>query len=700
MFDLTITAVSIIENSHLLIDNLNIIIRVLCVFLIFFCFWLRSDGKIKKGLFKIFLFLVIFVYGIVEWFLSFGPIPFTSKFFVSIHDIIVSFLTFQTVADWQNTEWHNFSFGYMFFHFLALFFIVYLSISFLAGRIANYLKFLYFSEKDLNVFWGSPNRHSILLAELSKGKKLFRLPYNISFKEEDSKLVIQQIESKKALWIFTSQGDYFYSKGYCHYFMDCDVMENVRLAGMLIKEIKSTELKKKKIFILACSSEEEKNLMEWANKQKVNIRILNNAKLLAHKFIEEYPIFEAPGITTEPGSALVKGAFNILIVGFGERGQENLKVIVCNSQFYSCPYEKVPLNITVLTDNAKKLEEYKEFFKDAIEEYDIRFDVVDFSFENLSKWYEANKVNPEKYNRIIICTDDDEKNLSIGRYFDIIKKNNLHIFDEKTIFLEIEDSEIFDQYENKFQKARLTLFGDIRKVYKYVVLMDDRIEKLAKMLAFKWDKPNENMDIAAIDKHWAGKDFFKRESNRFSAMGQYNYLRLLGYDVYTPEMLYKKLLLRDRLKNHGQFIGNKIITPEIMEILARINHERWKAYHYMQGIKKWNLINPLPKKALEICRSLGKEGEITWNLIAYLNMHAGMCSFDELPHVELELYKANGNGQEEKKEADFTSCATDWQTNGKARQNNQAKTYSFISLIDQENYSKAGIYIIKKEQNH
>lgn len=670
----------------------------------------RIVGKTSRENLKLILFLLIFLYGLFDYFYYFGIS--LKKFVLAFHDSITSFLSFQPLTDLQKSNSADLMWDIIILRISALFFIIYLSFSFLAKKITNNIKLhCYISfRKKLHVFWGVPNKNSMLLAELAKDKKLFRLPYSISFREEDSKLITQQIEDKRAIWIFTSKDDWGYEKGNKHYFMDSNAMENVKLAGRLIEKSGQEDITEKKIFIFVSNAEEEKNVMEWANKQQankrqankrhVNIRILNNAKLLANHFIEKYPVFQAPGIKTDHDTALIDGEFNILIIGFGERGRENLKAIVCNSQFYSAKDKKVPLSITVLTDDEKKLADYKAMHEEAIREYGINFDVISLSFAGLNKWYESSKAGPQKYNRIIICTDDDENNIAIGRHFDIIKKNSLHIYPEKTIFIEIEDSEIFRQYKDKFKKARLTLFGDISKVYEYVVLMDDRIEKLAKMLAFKWNYPEKELDINAINNYWLELDFFRRENNRFSAMGQYSYLKLLGYKAYTKE----GLAARNRTKRKSDYLkeiaGKKIVSPEIMEILARINHERWAAYHYMQGIKKWSLHSLMPKKAKELCADLGAREDMDWNLIAELNMHAGMCSFEELPELDLELDKLN-KGETGQTAEDFMATSENWQQpDGTKRENSQAKTYSFIDLMQPVYYDKAGLCIVQDDPGH
>ncbi len=501
------------------------------------------------------------------------------------------------------------------FHYLVYLYIAGMLFSFFGRELVNKIRvdiLRWFCKKNLNIFWEfSPQALCLaedIIRESANAKVLFILPAEENMlPREENKSLINLLETKGMLWLCADFSNLPKKEklGAKHFFLSNNCINNVKQANSLAINLRAENLQKPSFFIRLDESVKDSVLNEWIEqiKTKANVHIVSEQSIAADLFTVQYPMLDCPGIEINTDTALVSGKFSTLLLGFGWQGNELLKTIIPGTQF-----KGAEVCVDIVDCDPCKLQHFSKYCPEAVKDYNLTFykmDVTDIEFENwLSK-------NIENYNRIIICFGSDSLNIQTAELFGKLYKEKAKSLPNDLLFARIRNQELYDIY----RKIDLPfhIFGSIESIYKYEVIVAEKLDYVAKRLNATWVGRD-----ADIEKEWRKSSYFNQESSRASAYGQRNILKLLGFELTS---------------HIGEAVSAEEISRHIEKrllVLAENEHMRWNAFHLLRGIHPWDLSNPpletVPKKKC--------------NQIDYCNRHAAIVDFSKLPEIDYMVTRA------------------------------------------------------------
>ncbi len=524
-------------------------------------------------------------------------------------------------------------------HLLAYFFFAMLAISIFGRRLMNRSGYPFILKKQRNIFWGYGEAGKLLAKDiLNKGSVfqqcIFVLPKSLHDDEDKEKLIFDKLDKMGAIVLYR---DFEIlkkrlPKGHRHFFLTDDQDFNVRMA---LKVAESTTKNSSKTH-LYIRTEQERIDNFFETKPNVELHFFNQSDLTARKFVENYPMLSSPEIEIDTDNLLVNGKFRLLLLGFGWRGHELLKKCICDAQFKGSKFSATIID----NDFESKYGDYPVLYNECIEEYNLNFnpqEIKEVGSDLFYKWIDANILN---YNRIIIALGDDCLNVEIATKIARILqckekgiKSNKELQD--LIFAYVEDKENFNYYYQKEnykpkEASPITVFGNIEEIYTYDVVVNETMDRIAKMVNYVYSK-YEVKKIETLDDKWSGNDGIEKRWTNEKSIFKKNSSRAVALNVQNIYKIVKEdwSVLNDD-KN--------------LEILAENEHLRWNAFHFVNGIRKWNLA--------DINTHNGKDSDANCNLLR----HGCLTDFEMLNLVSAkvnEIKVAEGrSGKEDYQETD------------------------------------------------
>lgn len=537
-------------------------------------------------------------------------------------------------------------FLYFVFHTFVYIFTAYFIVSHWGYRTTNRLRFWLTRDDEKNVFWCVTPGPKMLTLAKDIIKKYRETAQPIFTVEEaavsDPKSLFQEM-NYHGLCLKLRKPDQIHSNCLCaarHFFLSEDSDWNINMANSLLEEISKLKLKvKAQLYIRITNDARKIYYTRWAEQYKntrVEIIFIDECALIVDKFTQKYHVLDSfkecigeykKRIGKDEkciGDATVckENGFNFLIIGFGGLGQEVLKHLICDTQFFTPEDEIVPVKIDVVEKDAERIALFRRQFNDLLE----RFNGIEFIMtpENIpvaagtEKFYSFFEQNHKKYDRVIVALGDAALNVEIiAQIENIVRKNidlslpepeaELQKWKNKLFLISPElCKSIFSNKNNMF-----TLFGEDNKIFNYLDIINGEMFELAK-------KINCNYCVGKIeqrqklDSMWSEVDFYNRQSSYAAGLGLENIKLLLKLEDNCTVDDYKEILLNEELK----------------ERLGKIEHNRWWAYMLGCGYSTWQ--NPhLRPKDLKKAKQTDK----------FLR-HATMIEWEDLPKMD-EIFPDN-----------------------------------------------------------
>lgn len=262
------------------------------------------------------------------------------------------------------------------------------------------------------------------------------------------------------------------------------------------------------------------------------------------------------------------------------------------------------------------------YYPDTSEKINIDFIEADmFSADFYKKVMEKiegeGKESGFDYVTIIIELNSDKESIDVALelrhhlYVRNLLKTNCEKYDRVKIFVKAYSNSVFTSAdmlnEHKDISCEISVFGDIAAIMNEEYIINEGIDKLAQSIANQYERSETNPITT-----WDSYTEFKRESNRYVAMALRTKLNLLGFDLVKGDKktsavtkdLYNKTYgmehvekLRKGLKKEVfvDFVEKEgdVILDSARNNLARLEHQRWNAFHLANGWTK------LPKAKVE-----------------------------------------------------------------------------------------------------
>jgi len=579
------------------------------------------------------------------------------------------------------------SLKYWLFHLLTLIYISVIIIAVLGLSVVNKIVARFWllrcrkSCMKTNVFWDFCNEARWLAESMDdKHSVLFALRENkSSFFNMKSDESVEILTRDGFRWVYAAPGrtGWIASAGR-HYFLSGNGHENVSGAQELIKAYTGKD--KIKVFVRISAAADDDVLYAWAdklNEEKSNVEVIviREEAIVSSKFLEDHSMLDCPKIKIYPDvpKAVVDGRFRLLIIGFGNQGERLMNDSICDAQYLDLDGTRVPMEVKVVDRDEVSFGWYKGNCQTACSRYGIDFEKLDAQKEEFWDWLRKQ----DAFSRIIVCTGDDRLNISIAH--DVSKLYRVTHADtwqsckkpqQAIVYARVRDALISQYvtttYDGKY--VPFLTFGSMKDIYKACVLTADKWWKAAECL--NWLYYGDDKDKITSDDAWRYASSLDKESSFASVFHQRNLLRILGYE-----------LDKGRNADHDAIESNwrsmETEKDECRARLARIEHLRWMAFHFVRGIECWHPteeeLRLLAQEKLKMSKSKyevmtseekKKEALVKPNMLLKTGrkwLHAALVEFNELPQVDLLFngindefgFKANSNLQN--KDYDLTN---------------------------------------------
>ncbi|WP_029231068.1 hypothetical protein [Butyrivibrio sp. VCB2006] len=320
-----------------------------------------------------------------------------------------------------------------------------------------------------------------------------------------------------------------------------NIDENLDYAVKVLRALEKAKVRPEQTEVILYGYEEHNGDMLQAIGDRYGygtVRVFDKAELLARLLMQKYPICDAISFD-EKGKATCDT--NVLLIGFGRKGQELLEKIIINGQFEGSNFK-----VKVFDSHGRNTDGFfRARFSTLLDNYDISFENADGRSRELALYLEE---NIEKLRYIAVTVGDDR----MGRE---IAMNILEFMRTRGINLPVYQccSDCIAKFEVGKLVERYSLF-DANILY--TGTMDDLAKKLNHYYMNNSASPKKN---------WADCSYFDRMSSRASADYQAALQKRLGV------------------------CNGQELPGEVLENLAKSEHLRWNAFYYASGYTKMDM---------------------------------------------------------------------------------------------------------------
>lgn len=352
-------------------------------------------------------------------------------------------------------------------------------------------------------------------------------------------------------------------------------IENVGVATTIINQLPTNTNNERLHIVLNSELEDWINYFSGIN--ACDIKLFNNAKIIARQFLKEYPPYRLIKINSQEAIALSN--YTVVIVGFGKIGEQLLLHILEQTQYVGTEFKAIVVDKNM--NNLRGMFESK--YKGICKNYNIEFLNIDIGTSQFNTLIEDNL---SRLNQIIICMQEDEKNLKAGIELKSLIKFSNNINHHIEIMIKCTSHNLFIKKlkEDKEYNNILNFFGNYEDVFTPDILIDEKLDALAKGINDTYNKYNPN-----YSKHWNDLTPFLKDSNRYNALHIFSKLHLVGLNACKKINVPCAAYVIETKEELLTYLGEIRIKR-----LSQIEHLRWNAFHFTHG---WDLL-PL-EKAIE-----------------------------------------------------------------------------------------------------
>ena len=333
-----------------------------------------------------------------------------------------------------------------------------------------------------------------------------------------------------------------------------NIDDNLDYAVKMLAALKNIGIRPEQTEVVLFGHEEHNGEMLQAIGDKYGygtVRVFDKAELLSRLLMQKYPICDAISFD-EKGKATCD--VNVLLIGFGRKGQELIEKIIINGQFEGSNFK-----VKVFDPSGKNTDGFfRTRFETLLDNYDISFENHDGRSRELAKYLEE---NIESLRYIAVAVGDDKTGREIAM-------NILEFMRGRGLKLPV-----YQCLSNSVAKYELDKLVENHSLDDADILYGGEMDDLAKRLNHYYMN-----NTASAKKNWADCRYFDRMSSRASADYLAPLLSRLGFSCKGSA----------ESKNGDNGTEMKL-SDEILENLARSEHKRWCAFYYASGYKKMDV---------------------------------------------------------------------------------------------------------------
>jgi hypothetical protein len=379
--------------------------------------------------------------------------------------------------------------------------------------------------------------------------------------------------------------------------------QNIHLSQVFVHELKQQNIKQTAhIHIRTLTKDREEILDSWLRNEDKNIVIHqhNQSTIAATQLVTvNLPIdwlLQIPqAVNTQ--TAMVNKDFTVMFIGFGMIGNAALRKFFEQGQFIGSQFKAIVVDQNMSAQKGRFIHRYPgimDTLQDNIEFHEMKIGGVEF--------YELLKKNSSVVDYYVVGLGSDELNVQIAH--DI--KHVMNTTDSRyKIFVQVINNNYYRSL-NVSGDTTIQVFGRDCDVFTESIILKRNMEKMARKIhgAYAENAPDYKRDS------WDDLSKLTQESNISVAEHIHTKLRLVGYSIEDIK----------QFENYEQF--EKSLGEIRMQNLAKTEHLRWNAFHFVNGWKKWDL-KDIPKEYILNKSNKNEERKL----------HACLVSWDELVDV-------------------------------------------------------------------
>jgi len=492
------------------------------------------------------------------------------------------------VAEWDGKEnqildWAKF-FGItlLFFSFLIFFFEEYFNEERIRlAQKRSYDLIVGLTEQNVSLLKNTYKNDSVIIIEKDKNHKHLKFFKDKGFPviEGHTKETLDNLEYK--------------NMGRCIISTNND-RKNIALGKFLLN--KKEKIKGKTVHI--CIGNRDLNVL--FKQDVITNDIINNINIITYSLYENMAkklFLEHSVLGYQPEIIRDNQDFNMILVGNSDLAVE----LVYHIAFLSALPNENTLTLYLVGLNSQKFKNrVKKIFPKIEKIPHLKLEVIEIDIDTL-EFYENKVWNSENLTNIFIATTDEERNLEITINLQdttYIKTIGHKKFKTKVLFALYHNLGLAEEID-KNQKAfkNFYSFGNIAKTSTKEILFDEEFDKIAKLIHNDY-RGERDVIYNSLNKEWISTSQHKQDSNKTQALHLDIKLLAFGFKreaskkdwnelfQLNKKIFYSKLEDNEKMKNRIEnFKATDFPTSfkTMIDRVARAEHNRWNAFHYLNG---------------------------------------------------------------------------------------------------------------------
>ncbi len=274
------------------------------------------------------------------------------------------------------------------------------------------------------------------------------------------------------------------------------------------------------------------------------------SEMVAHKLVSKKPPYEAMAFDFDSCRALHD--FNVMIIGFGEVGQDVLRYLVRYGQFLGSRFSADVLDIDM--DNCGGL--FKELYSDMISRYSVSFNSINAFSSQIYSHFSADR----RMSYVVACSGDDQTNRQIMNELQTFRQMHPECFTEKSVIACCSKKKI------EILSADGSL--DYMKAADVDDFINEKVNMLARHVNDAYYLAKSGYSKEELNDLWYKKD----PIDRLSSIASAEFLKT--YFACSNSWDLNKKQLEER------------INSRLADILPELEHQRWNAFESSIGVNQ------------------------------------------------------------------------------------------------------------------
>ncbi len=351
------------------------------------------------------------------------------------------------------------------------------------------------------------------------------------------------------------------------------------------------------------ASEDMQQIFEEARTAQgvnLNYSIFNEAEIIATQFIREYPPVNY--IKPDTDKAIATTDYEVMIIGFGRKGRAILRKTIEFGQFVGSTYRATVIDMAI----RQKMGSFNASYPGVKANYAIE-PVEDYASSDT--FFELLKERSTTLKQIVVALPTDAQNIT--RAIEIHKILSSLGRTDIDIIAITRSANGYDYMHTSTDFESIHCIGRNSDIYTEAIIVNDALaaQAVATHNFYNAQKPT------AKQQAWRTLSSHKQQSNISVSLHTSTKLALMGLTTES---------LKEQFATNEEYLSFLRSNQERYDNLARTEHLRWNAFHFVRGWRKWDLSEENSagkptgdeKNKLHICL-------VDWNSLDVLDTHQG-----------------------------------------------------------------------------